>query len=216
MMSSRPLLPSALCLGFFLALWGLWAIPAQAEEGAATREVHTAIDQSLEILLDPALAAPEQRDARRERLKQALYPKIAFPLLARGAVGNKWNKFTPEQQARFIEQFKRLLEDAYLSKIENYRGEKVLFTKEIEEQKGRMVRVESLVEAKGQKFQMFYRMTPDEAGQWRIFDIVIEGVSLANNYRSQFNATLSQKGPEGLLKELDDKLARGPAAPAIP
>ncbi|MBF0424266.1 MAG: ABC transporter substrate-binding protein [Magnetococcales bacterium] len=193
-------------------------VSVKAEGGApagAMASLRQTIEQVIDILKDPQYSTPERRVARRDAVKKLIYKQFNFHLMARGAVGPRWKEYAPPQQERFGELFKRVLEDAYLAKIEGYQGEKVGFNKEVAESPT-ITRVESVVHAKGQEYAMHYRLTPGKDGRWEVFDVIIEGVSLVNNYRSQFQPILSKDGPAGLLAKMESKFGstEGSAASA--
>jgi phospholipid transport system substrate-binding protein len=120
--------------------------------------------------------------------------------MAKRSLGRNWRDRTPEERDRFVALFRELLENSYLGKIESYQGEVIRYGKETVE--GPYAKVETLVVTrKGLEIPVEYRMLA-EGGRYRIYDVVIEGISLVNNYRSQFNSIL-QKSSFG---ELMDKL----------
>ncbi|MBF0175625.1 MAG: ABC transporter substrate-binding protein [Magnetococcales bacterium] len=201
-----PLTSFLFCAFLFLP----WTAQAEATATVgAMASLQKAIEQVIELLKDPQYAAPEKHAARRESLKKIIYHEFNFHLMARGAVGPRWREYTPQQQERFSELFRKVLEDTYLAKIEGYQGEKVAFIKEVAESPT-MTRVESHVHAKGQEYAMQYRLTKSMEGHWQVFDVIIEGVSLVNNYRSQFQAILGKEGPAGLLSQMETKFGSKP------
>ncbi|MGD9150682.1 MAG: ABC transporter substrate-binding protein, partial [Desulfobacterales bacterium] len=124
--------------------------------------------------------------------------------LSRRTLGREWKKFTPDQQKEFVSLFEKLLQDIYADRVLAYTSEKIEFGKETELKKGR-VEVESYIITKdGTKVPLFYRLT-NKSGQWRVYDVIIEGVSMVKNYRGQFREILSNKTPEDLLQTLRDK-----------
>ncbi|MDH4011415.1 MAG: ABC transporter substrate-binding protein, partial [Desulfobacterales bacterium] len=119
--------------------------------------------------------------------------------------GREWKNFSPDQQKEFVTLFEKLLEGIYADRILAYTQEKIEFGKETELKKGR-VEVESyIITTDNKKVPLFYRMT-NKSGQWRVYDVVIEGVSMVKNYRGQFRQILSTKKPEDLLQTLRDKV----------
>lgn len=170
--------------------------------------LEAAVNSALVILQDKSLSAPSQKDARRTKLRAVLYPHFNFARMSRGSVGRKWNKFSTNQQERFVTLFKKLLENTYMGMIERYQGEQVVFTKELK-QSETIVRVDSIILSKGQKYDMSYRLGKD-GEKWRVFDVIIEGVSVVANYRSQFRQLLRKRNPdiEGMLSKLKVKVSK--------
>jgi len=120
--------------------------------------------------------------------------------MAKRSLGPNWRERTPEERDRFVALFRELLENSYLGKIESYQGEEIRYGKETVD--GPYAEVKTLVvTSKGQEIPVDYRMLEDD-GRYRIYDVVVEGISLVGNYRSQFNSIL-QKSSFG---ELIDKL----------
>ena len=120
--------------------------------------------------------------------------------MAKRSLGPNWRDRTPEERKQFVALFRELLENSYLGKIESYQGEVVRYGKETVD--GPYAQVETaVVTTRGQQFQMNYRMLAD-GGRYRIYDVVIEGISLVGNYRSQFNSILQKSS----FREMMDKL----------
>ncbi len=194
---------SRLVLLFVLLLpLSLWSI-AKAQ-GGTMGKLEASVQQATQILRDPELAVPARREERREMLRRIIYQEFDFARMSQNAVGRAWVKFSPGQKQRFIVVFQQLLENTYMNLIERYDGEKVEFVKETP--KGRdMVLVDSIVYAKGQKYKLSYYMN-NESGVWKVDDVLIEGVSVVGNYRSQFQQAIrSPDDIEPLLTQLAEK-----------
>lgn len=196
-------------IGFLAMVFVATAIAASAatKPSPAMEELETAVRQALSILKNPAYSQPEQKETRRKMLQDVIYPEFDFQRMAQGAVGLPWKKFTPDQQERFTKAFRSMLESTYLNMIERYSGEEVTFTNEAS-LSSQVLRIDSLVLSKGQKYDMSYRLYP-KGDKWLVFDIIIEGVSVIANYRSQFKQLLHSAEPdiEGLLVRMQDKIA---------
>jgi phospholipid transport system substrate-binding protein len=121
-------------------------------------------------------------------------------------LAQNWNKFNPEQQKEFTELYTSVLEDAYANKIMAYTDEKIDFSKEVP-LTGNTVEVQSTVLRKNGDIPIYYRVIMKD-GSWRVYDVVIEGVSLVNNYRAQFREILANKPPESLLETLRKKVGK--------
>ncbi|MBF0187190.1 MAG: ABC transporter substrate-binding protein [Magnetococcales bacterium] len=176
---------------------------ADAESISATTAIRATIDKTVGILQDVELAKEENLAKRRELLRQTIFTRFDFDRMSRGAIGRAWRKFSPDQKKRFTELFKQVLETSYMDKVEGYQGESVEFTKEVKI--GRTVRVDSVVQSKGQEYALSYRMLHSN-GEWRVFDVIIEGISLIANYRPQFKQILQRGNVEGLLEKLKMKI----------
>ncbi|PIU32308.1 MAG: toluene tolerance protein [Syntrophobacteraceae bacterium CG07_land_8_20_14_0_80_61_8] len=187
--------------GLLLALVGLaalaWAAGPLATVQARVREV-------LAVLNDPALQGEDAKPARRDRLRQIAGRMFDFDALARFTLGNNWRKLDRAQQQEFIQLYRQLLERAYLDKILAYTNERIVFEKEIPAAADR-AEVQSTVVTATARIPIHYRLLA--AGDtWLVYDVVIEGVSLVRNYRSQFNGILATQSPARMLQEMRQKL----------
>jgi len=129
-----------------------------------------------------------------------------FTELSKRTLAQNWSKLSPEQQKEFISLYKSLLEDTYSDKIMMYTDEKIVFTKEIPLTE-KTTEVQSTVIRKTEEIPIYYRVILKD-GVWMVYDVVIEGVSLINNYRSQFREILVNKPPESLLETLRKKVGK--------
>jgi len=129
-----------------------------------------------------------------------------FNELSRRTLAQNWTKLNNEQQKEFIELYKSILEDAYVDKIVTYTDEKVIFNKE-NPLSEKTFEVQTMILTKKADIPIYYRVIQKE-GEWRVYDVVIEGVSLINNYRSQFKDILTNKTPEVLLDTLRKKVGK--------
>lgn len=185
-----------------MVAWGGWGL-SQAVAGEPTDQLQATINKVIDTLKDPQLATPEQVVPRRERLREVIYRRFDFGNMAQGAVGHTWNQFSSAQKDRFIQLFRQILEDAYLDKIESYQGEVFTFTREERPSDG-MALIDSVVTSKGKEFKLSYRLGK-EGSEWKVHDVVIEGVSLVANYRSQFQDILQRSTVDELIVKLEAK-----------
>ena len=186
---------SWLCIILLVA--GCLASTAAAEEGPQ-REIEKALRLGVSILGDSGLG----QDAKLERLRALVLPLFDFPEMARRSLGAHWRRRTPEQRQEFTRLFTRLLERTYASRISAYNGQRTHFLGE--EIDGRYARVKTrIVDREGRRYDVHYRLhrvsNPDG---WRIYDIVIENISLINNYRAQFNRVINRTSYESLVAKL--------------
>jgi phospholipid transport system substrate-binding protein len=133
-----------------------------------------------------------------------------FTELSKRSLGQNWDKLNPDQQKEFINLFRSLLEETYADKIMSYTDEKVVFNKEIS-LSGKTVEVQTTIVTKTSEVPIHYRLI-EKNGNWKVYDVVIEGVSLVSNYRTQFREILANKTPETLLETLRKKTRKGPTS----
>ena len=167
--------------------------PARATAATPTEQVEATVRSVLRILREqPAWEAQE--------LKQAIGRRFDFEEMAKRSLGRHWRKLTAEQRQRFVTLFTNLLKNTYIDEIKAYNNEKVIFTSERRD--GAYAVVQSqIVPRNSQPISVDYKlhMAGDE---WKVYDVVVENVSLVNNYRSQFNRVLFN----GTFEELIDRM----------
>ena len=185
-------LPLLLCIAM--------GLPSAARGGEAADQIRGTIDRGIAILMRADLQGDAKKPERRALLRKEIYPRFNFDEMSRRALGVNWKKRTPQEKQEFISVFKELLENSYASKIEGYKGEKIVYGQEVQDLPFAEVRT-NIVTTKGEQYAVNYRVLK-EGTEWRIYDIVIEGVSLVNNYRSQFTEMLSRYSFEEMMVRL--------------
>jgi phospholipid transport system substrate-binding protein len=167
--------------------------------GPATDQLRVYTDQVAKILQNPAMTLPERREAVRHLAEQVFDVNET----AQRALGQHWQQRTPAEREEFVKLFANLLEQTYISRIDEYGGEKLTYVSEqtdgdrgvvrarITTKNGTEVPVESRVLLKGNR--------------WLIYDILIENLSLISNYRSQFDRVIRTASYEELVKRLQTK-----------
>ena len=180
--------------------------PWSAFAGVPLEAVKNNVDKVLDVLRDPSLKAESARKAKKDRIRVISEKMFDFAELSKRTLAQNWSKFNPEQQKEFVELYTSLLEDAYADKIMVYTDEKIVFNKEVALTE-KTVEVQSRVLRKNGDISLYYKVILKN-GVWRVYDVVIEGVSLLNNYRSQFREILSNKPPESLLETLRKKVGK--------
>jgi phospholipid transport system substrate-binding protein len=181
-------------------------LPVQSFAGVPLDTVKANVTGVLDVLRDPKLKGEAGKKVKEQRIQAAAEKLFDFVELSKRTLGLNWNKFTPEQRKEFVELFKTILKDAYVEKITAYTNEQVDFTKEISLSDNTM-EVQSVVVAKSGGIPIYYRVIKKE-NDWKVFDVVIEGVSLINNYRTQFREILGNNPPEKLLETLRKKVGK--------
>ena len=173
----------------------LWA-------AAPGEQVKATIDQVMEILKDPKFQGTGKKSERREKLRQVVLPRFDFAEMAKRALGNNWNRY-PDKQQEFVTTFKQLLEETYADQIEAAAGDKIVYLNERAEKDYAEVNTK-VISAKGEETPMTYKLHPVDS-DWKVFDIVVENISIVNNYRAQFSRVLSNVSLDELIKRMKDK-----------
>ncbi len=171
--------------------------------GEPTEVIRVAVDEITAILRDPKYKNPANFEEQKSRVTAKAEKFIDKRRFAQITLGRDWRRLTPAQQEEFTELYARLVEDTYVDRIREYSDEKVIFTGESVTGENK-AEVSTLVVSKGKEIPVVYRMFKDE-GRWRAYDVLVEGVSLVMNYRSQFNQLMANGGPERLLEQLRQK-----------
>jgi phospholipid transport system substrate-binding protein len=187
----------------------LLILPLQVLAGGAKDTVEVQIKKMLATMQTPEFKGM-QKDAKLTEISNIINEVFDWQELSRRTLGREWKKFSPDQQKEFMTLFEQLLQGIYANRILAYTQEKIEFGKETELKKGRAEVESYIITTDNKKVPMFYRMT-DKSGQWRVYDVVIEGVSMVKNYRGQFRQILSKKKPEDLLQTLRGKVKEKPA-----
>ena len=188
-------------LSFMLSFASL----TRAHAGAPLDLVRTTVDRALQILQDPKLSSPDKKQERVDRLREALVAIFDYEEMAKRALGPHWRQRTPAEQEEFVKLFRDFLEKVYSDKIDLYAGQKVRFGREVIDNE--FAQVEStIIQPKGDEIAVVYKLRQVN-GQWKVYDAIVENISIVNNYRSQFDRVISSSSYEALVKRLRGKAA---------
>ena len=182
-------------------LYLLVAVSTRA--GGPTDELRGAIEKVQTILNDPQLKAAGKKGGRLDKLRQVIQPKFDFTEMAKRSLGTNWQRRNPEEQRDFVKVFTDLLENAYVDSIDSYDGEKVVFTNEKQDKEYGEVNTK-IVTKKGEEFSVNYKLH-QASGNWKVYDVVIENISIVNNYRAQFNRVIAKSSYEELVRTMKEK-----------
>src|SRR5204863_9836056 len=141
----------------------------------------------------------------RQRRRDVIYPRFDFTEMAKRSLGAHWARRSPQEQQEFVKVFTGLLERSYLDQIETSEGEKVKYGREQIEGDNAEV-FTKVVTPKGEEVAINYKLH-QVGGDWKVYDVVVEDISLVNNYRSQFNRVLANASFDDLMRRLQDKNA---------
>lgn len=179
-------------------------LAASASAGEPTDQVRQSVDKVLNILRNKELKRPERTQERRAAIRKIVDERFDFEEMAKRSLALHWRKRTSEEKKEFVMLYSDLLERAYIKKIEDYTDEKVLYTGESVEGDYAVVRTKII--RKGVETPIDYRLLRKNS-QWEVYDVIIEGVSLVNNYRKQFNQIINSRSYEDLVRRLKSKKA---------
>ena len=188
----------------------LLILPLRVYAADAKTTVETQINKMLARMQEPSFKE-QSRDAKLADIRKIINEIFDYQELSERTLGRDWKKFKPEQQKEFVDLFSKLLENVYADRILAYTHEKIEFGKVTELRKDQ-VEIESyIITTDNKKVPLFYRLIQKD-GNWRVYDVVIEGVSMIKNYRGQFREMLTNKTPEDLLQTLREKVKEKPAS----
>jgi phospholipid transport system substrate-binding protein len=187
-----------------LSILMLFLISPPVYAGAALDTVKANADKVLDVLRDPKLKAPSGKEIKKEKLRVIYVTMFDEVELSRRSLGNNWNKLNNDQRQEFVKLFEQVLEKAYADKILAYTDEKIEFTKE-SMISSNLAEVRTKVITASREIPITYRVILKN-GTWKVYDVVIENVSLVQNYRTQFNDILAKNSPEQLLEILRKKV----------
>jgi phospholipid transport system substrate-binding protein len=197
-----PVLSRSLAAAVSLVVGLALALPASA--GPATDTLRRHIDRIFSALADPQLKGVANA-ARRQRLLRAYAEEaLDFREAARRALGPHWEARTPDERARFVQLFTDLIDQAYLSRL-SYNGERVVYDTETVSG-GEAIVLARALGSRGTGTPVQFQMVRDGAGQWRVYDVAFEGMSLVGSYRAQFNKIIRGSSFAELVSRLEAKI----------
>ena len=174
-------------------------------QGAPTEAMRTTVSQALGVLQDQELKKPERTDERVTQLKKIADLRFDYGEMAKRSLGGQWDKLVKRERQEFVDLFTEFLTANYVEKIHSYSGEEVKFLNERLE--GDHAEVKSIMVGKKTEIPLDYRLML-KGGDWRAYDVLVDGISMVRNYREQFTAILRSSSYEHLVQMLRDKVAQ--------
>lgn len=174
--------------------------------GTPTGAVKETVDQVFVVLRDQALKDPGREMERRAKLEEIIGRRFDYAEMAKRTLASQWKELSSEQQQEFVTLFQQFLANSYVGNVDGYSGEEVEYLKERE--KGEFAEVQTKVVSPKVQIPLDYRLL-QKNGEWRVYDVVIDGVSLMKNYRGQFSRIINSSSFEALLEKLRSKADLG-------
>lgn len=176
-----------------------------ATAGEPTDVVRQITDQVLKILEDPQFQAPNRQAERQERLHKIAEQVFDWQEMARRALAVHWRERTPQEQQEFVRLFRDLVEGTYINRLESAIQEKREIQYVGEQVDGSRATVKTnVVTRRNQQVPIEYRLQKAD-GRWLIYDVLVEGISLVNNYRSQFNRIITSSSYNDLVQKMKNR-----------
>jgi phospholipid transport system substrate-binding protein len=186
-----------------LLLTVVWIVQPGLAAAGAPLDALQATGQKVRMLLsDTELRKPEYASERRNQLVTIIAERFSCEEMSRRSLGDEWATLTEGEQQEFVGLFRTLLAKSYLSKIEGYAGEPIRYVGERLANGYAVVRAQ--ISASKNEFLLDFRMV-EKAGEWLVYDVVVDGISLMNSYRGQFSRVLTLASTEGLLERMREK-----------
>jgi phospholipid transport system substrate-binding protein len=183
-------------------------IPLPLQAGAVTDHVRATVEKVLAILHNPDPKSEARKEERYTRLRHVISSTFDLTEMAKRSLGPHWQGLTPNEQGEFVRLFSELFADSYLNKIRSYIGEKFVYLHETQDGDFSEV-VTKIIRRRTEEFAVNYKLRSDN-GEWKVYDVVVENVSLVNNYRAQFNRSLTTASFAELLHKLQQKRVKEP------
>ena len=175
-----------------------------ASAGAPTDQLRTQIDRVLKTVDDPELKKESRTKERRLAVRRIAEDIFDFNETAKRSLGRHWQQRTPAERKEFVDLFASLLERSYLSRIELYSGERIGYLGDTVDGDQATVRTK-IVTKQGTEIPIEYKMQRGGGDRWLVYDVIIEGVSLVANYRTQFNKIIQTSSYQELVKKMKMK-----------
>ena len=178
-------------------------LPSPSRAGAPTEQVRATVDKVLTIVRNPNLKPEAQKADLQARLAEVIYPRFDFTEMAKRSLGPHWGRRTAEEQREFVKIFAALLGRTYTDRIESYTSQTILYTREIEDKEYAEVDTKIITD-KREELSINYKLHSVDK-EWKVYDLVIEDISVVNNYRSQFDRVIARSSFEELVRVMKEK-----------
>lgn len=185
------------------------AFPPSALAAGPQARIGELLDAVSAVLEDPRLQGPDKEVERQQRVRKIIHDTFAFEEMAKETLGAHWAGLTPRQREEFIPLFGDLFERSYSRLVLKFlSGRQISYGRESIEQDRATVQTTLVVPQRKEQLAVDYRLI-ETAQRWAVFDVVVDGVSLAGNYRAQFNKMLRTSSYDALVQQIKRKLEQG-------
>ncbi|MDY6847817.1 MAG: phospholipid-binding protein MlaC [Geoalkalibacter sp.] len=174
-------------------------VPALSADTGPMAQIEQTVEQVIDTLKDDTIKGEQQR----QRLTELIKARFDFQAMSQWVLGPYWKKADADERETFMELFSELLEANYLGRIESYTDEEVRFVSEKID--GRRAEVETLIITDSAEIPISYKLV-DRQGQWLVYDVIVEKVSLVRNYRGTYTEIARKEGMEGLFEQMRNKI----------
>lgn len=165
-----------------------------------TDSIRGSVDNILTLLQNKEL----DQATRRKEMRKVINGRFDFRAMSQRTLATNWKKASREQQEEFVQLFSQLIENTYIGRVEAYTDEKVDYPGE--KVKGKKAVVETLILTANADIPINYKVYQKKNGEWWVYDVIIEGISLISNYRSSYQEIVKKEGVDGLIAKMKDKI----------
>ena len=171
-----------------------------AADASPTDAVRGSVDSILTLLQNKEL----DQATRRKEMRKVINGRFDFRAMSQRTLATNWKKASKEQQQEFVQLFAQLIENTYIGRVEAYTDEKVDYPGE--KVKGKKAVVETLILTASADIPINYKVYQKKNGEWWVYDVIIEGISLISNYRSSYQEIVKKEGLDGLIAKMKNKI----------
>ncbi len=189
-----------------LLMMGVFSLFVVAEAGAesATEAMQGTLDRVLQVLGDASLKGSERSRERLNTLERIIEQRFDYKEMGKRTLGRHWGTLDATQRTEFVRLFQRFLSHTYARNVDSYSGEQITYLKE--RRKGEFAEVQTKVVSNDIELLVNYRLLK-RSNSWKVYDVVIDGISLVKNFRGQFDRIIKAKSVAGLFEKLRSKLS---------
>jgi phospholipid transport system substrate-binding protein len=201
--TSKIIRPIGATFASVLVLLSYLLFPIASRADTPTDQVRATVDKVLTIVRSPNPKSQAQIDAQYAQLLEVIYPRFDFTEMAKRSLGPHWARLTPEEQREFVKIFIPLMGRAYADNIESYTSQKVVYTRESKDQNYAQVDTK-IISDNQPPLNINYKLHSVDK-EWKVYDLVVEDISVVNNYRSQFNRVIARSSFAELVRTMKEK-----------
>ncbi len=191
-------LKALICVGILFFSATLYA-------GEVTLRLKSTIDKVLEVISDPSNKGSKNTRKRRGLIRKILDESFDYKEMGKRSLGRRWKKLSDSEKKEFIDTFSVLLKTSYIKKIEGYKDEKIEYISETLKDDQYAI-CKTVIHTATNDIVINYKMTKKTSPSWKAYDVVIEGVSLVSNYRTQFKKLIRSRGYEKMIENMKAKI----------
>ena len=175
-------------------------VSAQSVDSSGPKEQ---LQHTINSILNVLRCDSTDAETKKHDISAIVRQRFDYPTMAQGVLGRRWLSTAEQERVKFVDLFTQLLETTYLGRISSYKGQEIVYA--AAEIRDTRAVVDTLIKNDGTEIPISYRLIPRD-GNWVVYDVIIENVSLIRNYRSSYNNILRNKGMAALLDEMAQKI----------